>query len=235
MYYTLKGYYMAQFYLVGGAVRDELLGISSKDLDYSVEADSYSDMKKAILDRGGKVFVEHPEFLTIRAKIPGHGACDYVLCRKESSYSDGRRPDEVIPGSLHDDLARRDFTMNAIAKDEDGNYIDPFNGKLDIEDNVIRCVGSAHDRFEEDALRLLRAIRFCVTKDMLIDRNILACMHSPSIVRKLDSVSVERMYDEMTKMFEHNTLKSLQIIEEFPLIREVVFSKMKLLPSLKKG
>lgn len=231
-----KDYIMSvKFYQVGGCIRDEIMGLKSKDIDFSVEAESYEAMRQGILDLGCRIFVENPEYLTIRAKHPNLGGVDYVLCRKDGEYSDGRRPDEVIPGSLHDDLARRDFTMNAIAKTEEGVYIDPFCGIEDINNGIIRCVGKASDRFNEDALRMLRAIRFAVTKSMKIDVQIAIFLTSSSFVDKLDFVSVERIYDEMTKMFEYNTLDALKILDEFPLIREKVFSKMKLLPSLKKA
>src|SRR5579859_2576372 len=149
--------FMPNFYLVGGYVRDKILGIPSKDLDYSVEAASYEEMRQSIIDRGGTILLETPNFFTIRARI-GKEVSDYVLCRKDGAYSDSRHPDSVEHGTLHDDLARRDFTMNAIAIDSDGNYIDPFNGISDIKNKLIRCVGNAQDRFDEDALRMLRAI-----------------------------------------------------------------------------
>src|SRR5687768_7510936 len=115
-----------QFFQVGGSVRDELLGKQSKDIDYAVEAPSYGAMREAIVERGGEIFQENEAFLTVRAKVPTLGACDYVLCRKDGTYDkDGRRPDFVEVGSLADDLARRDFTVNAMAKAEDGTLVDP--------------------------------------------------------------------------------------------------------------
>ena len=116
--------------------------------------------------------MEQPEYLTIRAKVPGIGPADFVLCRKDGSYRDGRHPESVAVGTLHDDLARRDFTMNAIAKDEDGKIIDPFGGIGAIEIGIIECVGQARMRMEEAQLRLLRAIRFAVTKQMGLSRNL---------------------------------------------------------------
>jgi len=152
---------------VGGCNRDELLGLKSKDVDYAVESKSYEHMRNYILSIGGTIFIESPEFVTIRCKI-GHESADYVLCRKESKYSDGRHPDEIQPGTIFDDLNRRDFKMNAIAKDSDGNYYDPFNGIKDIQNKRISCVGNTHDRITEDYLRLLRAARFSITKQMTI-------------------------------------------------------------------
>ena len=124
-------------YKVGGCVRDEILGIKSKDIDYAVEAESFDAMVKWVEDSGGKVYLPKPEHFTVRAKVPGLGDADYVLCRKERGYSDGRRPDHVEMGTLYDDLKRRDLTINSIAQNsETGEYIDPFNGIQDIKDKI---------------------------------------------------------------------------------------------------
>ncbi len=103
---------MVKIYLVGGSIRDQLLGLKSKDLDYAVEAGSYEEMRDYIKENG-KIFLETPEYLTIRAHLKNGEPADFVLCRKDGEYSDGRRPDKVTPGTLYDDLARRDFTVNA--------------------------------------------------------------------------------------------------------------------------
>ena len=134
-----------KMYKVGGFVRDQILGVKSKDVDYAVEASSFYDMERCIFEMGGEIFLSTPQFFTIRAKLNGEVA-DFVLCRKESQYSDGRHPDKVEVGTIYDDLARRDFTMNAIALCEDGTYIDPHNGIYDIVRCLIRWVGSPNDR-----------------------------------------------------------------------------------------
>lgn len=202
-----------KLYIVGGYVRDKLLGIPSNDLDYAVEAPSYEVMKQAILDRGGEIFLETPEYFTIRAKVPKMGACDFVLCRKDGQYSDGRHPDNVEMGTLYDDLARRDFTMNAIAIDEDGNYIDPFNGREDIENGIIGCVGDPVDRFNEDPLRILRALRFCVTKDMDVDEEIDIVLDRLCLLKRgLETVSQERIREELHKMFKCNSKLSFDLL-----------------------
>jgi tRNA nucleotidyltransferase (CCA-adding enzyme) len=164
------------------------------------------------------------------------GAADFVLCRKDGAYVDGRRPEDVEPGTLLDDLARRDFTMNAIAKDEDGSYIDPFGGQSDMKLGVIVCVGDARKRFEEDYLRMLRAIRFALTKKMALDPNIEACLRDPEMVEKIADVSVERVREEMLKCFHYNTLAMLMLLENLPLVRDIVFgnSGLWLKPTLEK-
>jgi len=227
---------MTKFYLVGGYVRDKLLGVESNDKDYSVEAESYDVMRQAILDRGGEIFLENPEYFTIRANVPNMGACDYVLCRKDGAYTDGRRPDEVEHGTLHDDLARRDFTVNAMAFDEYANLIDPFDGKKDLENKVLRTVGDAEDRFSEDALRMLRAIRFSITKGLKMDRKILCCLMDPYFVNMLKCVSVERVRDELFKCFKYDTITTMQMLTKYHEVGEAVFENtgLWLKPTLEK-
>lgn len=215
-------------------MRDSILGIRSKDIDFSVEAESYAAMRAAIVERcGGEdaIKVEHEEFVTIRAIDPKLGGVDFVLCRKEGTYSDGRRPDSVEAGTLLDDLARRDFTMNAIARAEDGTLIDPFNGQADIACKLIRCVGDARQRFMEDRLRVLRAIRFSITKGFTLQMDTRAAISEFSDLR---GVSVERVREELLKCFECNTIATLQALDEFPLLKLTCFSgKLFLKPTIK--
>lgn len=227
----------AKFYLVGGAVRDEILGVKSKDFDYSVEAPSYQDMVNAIIERGGQIFLETPKFFTVRAKVPRLGAADFVLCRKERDYTDNRHPDTVEVGTLYDDLSRRDFTMNAIAKDENGNYVDPFNGIKDVKNGIIKCVGNPLDRFKEDALRMLRALRFSVTKRMLLDGDIHYILKDNLIVNNLLNISVERIREELYKMFMFDTFASMRLLQKYDCVFNVLFyldrRGLKLIPTLK--
>jgi tRNA nucleotidyltransferase (CCA-adding enzyme) len=213
----------AKFYQVGGCVRDEILNIPSKDVDYSVECMSFNHMRESILGRNGEIFLETPEYFTIRAKVPGLGACDFVMCRKDGDYSDGRRPDKVIHGTLLDDLKRRDFTMNAIAKCEQGNLIDPFNGKNDIERGEICPVGNAKDRFCEDSLRMIRAIRFSITKNMNMNPEIVQCLFNSELIAKLKNVSGERIREELRKCFKFNTMKTLEMLRDFPELSNAIF------------
>lgn len=202
---------MATFYQVGGSVRDELLGLKSKDIDYAVEADSFDDMRDAVLSRGGEIFQERPQFVTLRAKVPGLGACDYVLCRKDGYYTDGRHPDVVEVGTILDDLARRDFTINAIAKTEDGTLIDPHGGQIDLANKFLRCVGDAHTRFTEDGLRMVRAIRFKITKGLTgTDNNIHECLGWPDFFEtRLDKVTIEQIREELVRCFAHDSYKTM--------------------------
>lgn len=226
---------MIKSYLVGGAVRDRLMGIEPKDLDYAVEAPSFEAMLEWIRERG-KVFLVENEYLTVRAHIKGKQPADFVLARKDGDYLDGRRPDTVTPGTILDDLARRDFTVNAIALDEDtGDYIDPHGGRRDIEQNLLRCVGLASDRIMEDALRMLRAMRFSITKgfklEFVLDR--MLC-HGLFLQRLREKVSNDRKRDELTKCFSHSTVKTLEFFQNHPGLAESCFdSGIWLLPTQK--
>lgn len=236
-----------EFFEVGGCVRDEVMGHPSKDIDFvcvldpaevGTNSNPFHVMRNELRRRGFRIFQETEKFLTIRAQFPrgfsGMASealvrrpgltADFVLARKEGDYTDGRRPDEVMPGTLEDDLDRRDFTMNAIAKAADGSLIDPFHGVLDIKNRKIRCVGSAEDRLREDALRGLRALRFSVTKGMVIDSKIVSVLNTPEFVTALASVSKERQREEMEKMFLHDTVRALRLLAQFPAIERVVFS-----------
>lgn len=210
-----------KIYKVGGAVRDEILGVKSKDIDYAVEAPSWVVMREYIA-RYGKIWLETPQYYTIRAKMPDLGDADFVLCRKDGEYTDGRRPDSVQMGTIYDDLARRDFTINAIAiETATGKMLDPHGGYQDIQDKVIRCVGSAKDRMTEDSLRMLRAIRFAITKEFRIDPEIDEILKYKYIL--LANVSEDRVREELMKAFKHNTYKTLQLLNEYSSLTEFIF------------
>jgi tRNA nucleotidyltransferase/poly(A) polymerase len=227
-------------------VRDRIMDIPSKDADFScvlepkdfpnpgttvVDPDPFSIMRSELVKQGFKIFVESPEHFTIRAQFPdpnnsfGVRDADFVLARKEGPYSDGRRPDWVKAGTLEDDLARRDFCFNAIAVAEDGSFVDPFNGRQDINERVIRAVGSAFDRLNEDALRAVRALRFSVTKGFRIDHEVAFAMESAAVLDKIvNNISDERIKDELSKMFRYDTLASLSALNKYRRLTEAMFS-----------
>lgn len=216
---------------VGGCVRDELLGVPSKDIDFAVEAPSFSAMKEHFQVQGFKVFLENPEFLTVRAKFPqSHPraglVADFVLCRQERGYSDARHPDEVEPGSIWDDLARRDFTVNAMARCvESGELLDPHGGQADLEARVLRCVGSAEERFSEDALRSLRALRFSITKGFQVHETVWAAFHDPALPGRLGAVSTERKREELAKAFRADTLATIRLVASLPAaLQDAIFA-----------
>jgi tRNA nucleotidyltransferase (CCA-adding enzyme) len=227
---------MVNVYQVGGSVRDEILGLHSKDIDYAVEASSYEEMRDWVYQNTDKVFLETPQFFTIRALRNGE-AVDFVLCRKEGTYSDGRHPDKVEVGTIYDDLARRDFTMNAIAKRDDGSYLDPHGGVVDLKYNTIRCVGETRARFEEDPLRILRAMRFSITKDMFISGDIAETFRNVSMMHRLQgaSLSVERIREELLKCFAHSTSSTMTWFRDYPMLDYCLRDGLWLAPTLKKA
>lgn len=226
-----------KMYLVGGAVREIVRGYPEKvkDWDFSVEAESFAHMRKWLEEKGFNIFLETPEYYTIRARAPKDTytfagldmtgkTFDFTLCRSEGVYTDGRHPDEVSVGTIKEDLARRDFTMNAIAMDGSGSLLDPFGGAQDIEDKVIRCVGST-ERLREDSLRMLRAIRFAVQLDFQFDAEIAFFVSNFEHADLLDNISEERIRDELTKAFKVDTLKTLNRVMSYPAIARKIFNE----------
>lgn len=211
-------------YIVGGAVRDDLMGLDSKDVDFAVEAPSFAAMRDALVGAGFKVFVENEEFLTLRASVPKDHPlrertrdADFVMCRADGPTADGRRPEFVTPGSLLDDLARRDFTVNAIARDpETGELVDPFGGVADIKGGVLRFVGNPADRISEDGLRVLRGFRFSITKGMGFDPETERALKSPLAGEMLGAVSIERIREELVKMFRADQLGTMGLLVDLP-------------------
>jgi tRNA nucleotidyltransferase (CCA-adding enzyme) len=198
---------------VGGHVRDQLLGIQSKDVDCSVEAPSFQDMLEFVEATTEKIFQVREEYVTIRAMGFDGQPKDFVLCRKDGAYSDGRRPDAVEVGTIYDDLARRDFTINAMAVDVDtGEFLDPFGGREDLENKILRCVGSAAERFEEDSLRIIRAIRFAITKGFEPDEEIWEILSDSEWAEKLSLIARDRIRGELLKCFRFSTSKTLKFL-----------------------
>jgi hypothetical protein len=211
------------FYEVGGAVRDDVMGIPTDDVDFAVTAPSYEAMKAHLEGQGFRIFQEREEFATIKAKVPdGHPlqkrtlVADFVLARRDGPSSDGRRPDYTEPGSLEDDLARRDFTVNAIAKDIDGNIIDPHNGLADIETRTLRFVGDPMARVNEDGLRVLRGFRFMVTKQLTPDPETWRALTSDVAVERLAGVSDNRVAKELDKMLAYDTPGAVHLLGQLP-------------------
>src|SRR5699024_7891344 len=120
--------------------------------------------------------------------------------RSETSYSDQRHPDEVVLiTSIEEDLARRDFTMNAMAMNRHGQLVDPFSGQHDLQTQIIRTVGRPEERFQEDSLRIIRALRFSSQLGFSIDKATQKQMYE--LKQQLEQVSVERITEEMSKFF----------------------------------
>lgn len=183
-------------FLVGGCVRDAIMGIEPHDEDIATSMTPDEVMRTF---KGCDVIgtgLKHGTVTVVYDGIP----FEVTTYRKDGEYSDGRHPDSVTKaGSIEEDLSRRDFTMNAIALDPvSGRRIDPFGGEADIRDGIIRCVGNPDDRFREDALRMLRAVRFSCTTGMAIEKDTYA-----AIIRQhtlVSHVSQERISSELNRI-----------------------------------
>jgi len=194
---------------VGGSIRDELMGIDNPpDRDFCAESpDGWRALHCWCHDNMERVFLVNPEFFTIRGRMSDGTTIDVVMCRKDGPSSDGRHPDHVEPGTLMEDLARRDFTVNAMAREVNpqtlepiGDIIDPFDGKSDLMTHTLRCVGNTKDKIQEDGLRILRAARFIVTKNLGPSVELAAELKSPLPWLWMDdTVSTERVREELQK------------------------------------
>ncbi|HEY4523213.1 MAG TPA: HD domain-containing protein [Candidatus Paceibacterota bacterium] len=187
-------------YLVGGCVRDLLIGREPKDWDVTTNA-----LPEQIQQLFPDSFYEN-DYGTVGVKTesedPKTTVVEVTPYRRESGYTDRRRPDTVEFGtSLLEDLARRDFTTNAIALDESsGELIDPYKGQKDIKDKLLRAVGDASERFNEDALRMLRAVRLIAELGFGIDGQTAEAIQNNS--HHLKYISRERIRDELTRILE---------------------------------
>ncbi len=179
-------------YLVGGCVRDALLGRTPNDWDIASSASP--ETVCALFERTVPIGMKHG---TVTVLTPG-GSAEVTAFRAESGYSDHRRPDSVsFTDDLMGDLARRDFTMNAMAMDSRAALRDPFGGRGDIDKKLIRCVGDPARRFGEDALRMLRAFRFSAQLGFEIEEATRrAALENAALCR---SLSAERVRDELLK------------------------------------
>jgi tRNA nucleotidyltransferase/poly(A) polymerase len=234
---------MFKFYEVGGCVRDEILGLKSKDIDYvavpsdgllidvSSAHDMFDILETHLKEEGFEIFLSTPDCFTVRAKFPKgykyQGVADFVMARKEIGYIPDTRQPIIVPGTLYDDLERRDFTLNALAKDDNGEIIDYFDGMLALENKVLVTPLDAKVTMMDDPLRLLRAFRFSITKGFTISTEIWETCLMVGIVEKLDKVvSQERIRDEVFKMMKHDTLKTLELFERIRLVNPNILTIM---------
>lgn len=233
-----------KFWEVGGCIRDELMGLKSKDVDFAVDLsdelntdnftvdEAFLHLRDSLELRGFELFEVTPEFGTIRAKVPmGHEletrtkVADFVLCRVEGPYSDNRHPDWVKVGDIWDDLARRDFTMNAIARSVDGSEIlDPHDGIEDINNKILRFVGDPMQRIREDGRRVVRAFRFVVTKDVEMHSDTWDAISTEFAAECVANArSRETLRDEMEKCFKVDSLRTMQFLHRLPMIEDAIF------------
>ena len=223
-------------YIVGGCVRDGILGRDPEDWDITTIAKP--DEIKRIFSHTVDTGIEHG---TVTVLVPpeeverGIRSFEVTTYRIDGEYTDHRHPNAVsFIGSLEEDLARRDFTINAMAYHMERGIIDPFHGQEDLEKKIVRAVGRAKDRFAEDALRMMRGIRFSAQLDFSLDEE--AYLGIESLKESLENVSKERIAVELWKLLASahpdkvelffSTGLAPYITEDFPKIQESGIPKL---------
>lgn len=214
-------------YLVGGCVRDLLMGRKPKDWDITTNATPEQIMglfQKTVYENSfGTVAVIHETSDDETVKV-----IEVTPFRIEGKYTDNRHPDSVaFSQHIEDDLKRRDFTINALALDSKGQLVDLYKGQEDIKDKLLRAVGDPNARFREDALRMLRAIRFAVQLDFQIDpateKGILDNSHL------IKHISAERVRDELSKvLMTADPVRGIRLAQKLGLLRHII-------PELEEG
>ncbi|WP_078143488.1 CCA tRNA nucleotidyltransferase, partial [Streptococcus pneumoniae] len=180
-------------YFVGGSVRDALLHSPIHDVD--IATSSYPEETKQIFPRTADIGIEHGTVLV----LDGDEEYEVTTFRTEDVYVDYRRPSAVsFVRSLEEDLKRRDFTVNAFALDETGEIVDLFHGLEDLEKQVLRAVGVASERFNEDALRIMRGFRFQASLGFALEPETFKAMKT--LTPLLEKISVERTFVEFDKL-----------------------------------
>lgn len=203
-------------YVVGGCIRDSLLGREPKDWDICTSAtpDQIKEFLSSYknLDTG----LQHGTITVIAED----GSYEVTTFRVDGRYSDGRHPDTVeFVLSLYDDLSRRDFTINAMAFNPSVGLIDYFGGEKDLRDRVLSCVGKPHERFQEDALRILRALRFSSVYGFCIEDTTSQAIHAHSNLLK--NIAAERINSELCKLLLGDSSSSV-LLEYNDVISKII-------------
>ncbi len=200
-------------YAVGGCVRDSILGRNPDDWDITTSArpEQIKSFFKKTIDTG----IKHGT-VTVMMNHTGYEVTTY---RIDGEYKDGRHPESVeFSAKLVDDLKRRDFTINAMAYNESNGFVDEFNGIEDLNNHVIRCVGNPIERFSEDALRMMRAIRFSAQLGFDIDSKTYAAI--VELAPTIRQVSMERVQVELAKTIMSDNPFYVKQYEQTGLLRE---------------
>lgn len=211
-------------YLVGGCVRDYILNRNIND--YDIATNAYPEEIIKIFSPICKVIETGLKHGTVTLVMGIEKIRQYEITtfREDvyNSISDHRHPDDVkFSNDINIDLSRRDFTINAMAYNIDEGLIDPFNGREDLKNNVIRCVGDANQRFEEDGLRILRAIRFAARYNFIIDNSIIESIENQNHL--LNHISKERIRDEFSKIItSNNPSKYIRIMQKTGVLKFII-------------
>lgn len=218
-------YHVGSAYLVGGCVRDALLGKTPHDWDICTSAKP-NEVLALMAEHDVKTIETGLQHGTVTAHLNGENY-EITTFRIDGEYSDNRRPDSItFVDDIGKDLSRRDFTINAIAYNEQygcGNLVDPWGGYTDLCNGIIRCVGNPDERFQEDGLRILRALRFASTYGFTIERETADAIHRNSDLLK--SISAERIQSELCKMLCGEGV--LDILLEYKDVMEVIIPELK--------
>lgn len=181
-------------YLVGGCVREMLRGKAPSDYDMTSDAPP-QEVLRLFSESAHPTGLQHGTVTVVSGGLP----IELTTMRRDGAYRDNRHPDSVTFGtSIEEDLARRDFTVNAIALSPDGTLVDPYGGQEDLKAGVLRCVGEPKRRFEEDTLRILRLVRFCSVLGFSAEKETARAAHEARGL--LAHVAHERVYAEMNKL-----------------------------------
>ncbi len=214
-----------EFFEVGGAVRDRFLGIQSKDLDYCVTGVStYEELGELLIEKFNfQKVIKYEDKLVWRGQDSKGVWSDFVWARKDGPYIDGVMLN-CTPGTLLDDLARRDFTINAMAVNCKGDLIDPHKGLQDLEDHILRTVGDPVDRFTEDPRRLTRGLRFMVKYSLTMDSSTYNCYFNPKVVCPLGQPKYKDMVRlELNKALQINPVFTMDFILKSDIFSAVLF------------
>lgn len=204
-----------QAYAVGGCVRDSILGRTPDDWDITTSA--VPGQIKSFFKRTVDTGIKHGT-VTVMIDKTGYEVTTY---RIDGEYKDGRHPESVeFSVRLIDDLKRRDFTINAMAYNETDGLVDEFDGIGDLQRGIVRCVGNAQERFTEDALRMMRAIRFSAQLGFEIDRDTFSAIEAmaPNIAK----VSMERVQVELVKTLLSDNPDYVKLYAETGLFKEIL-------------
>ena len=202
-------------YIVGGFVRDSLLGIESNDIDITTNA-TPKELKEIFED----CCLPTEDYGSVIVHMKGF-RFEITTFRREIEYVNNRKPVEIeYIDDLREDLKRRDFVINTLCMDENGNVLDYLGGKEDLQKKLVRAVGSAYDRFSEDSLRILRAIRFATILDFTLDQEVReAILQTKHLISNL---SYYRRKEELDKIFTSpNYKKGIELLLEFGLDQEL--------------
>lgn len=238
---------MTKIFLVGGAVRDLVLGLLPSDYDYVCEVPDFESLIQVCKDAGfllvtnantGSGFVEFPDTLGLKCLCPVlKQVVDIHCARKEFNYKDGAHPEKVVVGSLEEDVLRRDFSANSLLLPR-GVYdvseiIDFSHGLADIDAGVLCCIGEAIDRLSENPDRVIRAFRFASRYGWALDIDICRAMYNTELIDLVRRENDDRKLKSVNKILKDKSsyLEFFRLLVDYPEMTEAIFSNIGLLAS----